>query len=281
MKAAPLLRAWLARLRAAGLAVHVRHRWRGWAASALRVRHAARRAHRARRRRVLALGGASWPQLGSDGAWVPLLAERGVAVSSSAARELRLRRSLERTLRERVSPARRSRRSSRPSRTARAASTGSRASSSSRPTASKAALIYALSAPLRDRIHAAGSATLHLDLAPGWELARLVAELSRPRGRRSLSSHVQSRVGVKGAKMALLREVVPAAELADPQRLAAAIKALPLELVAPRPLAEAISTAGGVAFEALDGTPDDHGRCPACSARGKCSTGKRRRAATC
>jgi hypothetical protein len=95
-------------------------------------------------------------------------------------------------------------------------------------------------------------ALLHLDLAPGWDLPRLVAELSQPRGRRSLSGHVQSRIGLKGAKMALLREIVPEADLVDPQRLAAAIKALPLKLVAPRPLAEAISTAGGVAFDALD-----------------------------
>jgi hypothetical protein len=91
-----------------------------------------------------------------------------------------------------------------------------------------------------------------LDLAPGWELSRLAAELAHPRGRRSLSSHIQGRIGLKGAKMSLLREVVPAADLAEPIHLAEAIKALPLKLVAPRPLAEAISTAGGVAFEGLD-----------------------------
>jgi hypothetical protein len=113
-------------------------------------------------------------------------------------------------------------------------------------------LVYALSAPLRDEIAADGVALLHLDLAPGWDAARLLGELAHPRGRRSLSSHIQSRTGLKGVKMGLLRELVPAADFADPARLAAAIKALPLKLVAPRPLAEAISSAGGVAFEALD-----------------------------
>jgi predicted flavoprotein YhiN len=97
-----------------------------------------------------------------------------------------------------------------------------------------------------------GGAVLHLDLAPGWGLPRLIDELSRPRGSRSLSSHLQSRTGIKGVKAGLLREVLPAEEFADPAHLAAAIKALPLRLVAPRPLEEAISSAGGVVFEALD-----------------------------
>ena len=113
-------------------------------------------------------------------------------------------------------------------------------------------LIYALSAPLREHIAVADAAILYLDLAPGWELPRLVSELSRPRGSRSLSSHIQSRVKLKGVRVGLLRELVPAADVADPGRLAAAIKALPLKLVGTRPLSEAISSAGGVAFEALD-----------------------------
>src|SRR5262249_4852383 len=112
--------------------------------------------------------------------------------------------------------------------------------------------IYALSAGLREHIYTAGPATLQLDLAPGWERTKLEAELSQHRGRRSLSSHIQSRVGLTGVKMALLREVVAPADRAEAQRLSTAIKALPLQLVAPRPLAEAISTAGGIAFEGLD-----------------------------
>ncbi|MBU1664968.1 MAG: TIGR03862 family flavoprotein, partial [Gammaproteobacteria bacterium] len=113
-------------------------------------------------------------------------------------------------------------------------------------------LIYALAAPLRDRIEAEGSALLHLDLAPGKSLERVAAEVAHPRGSRSLSSHLQSRVGITGVKAGLLREVLGAEAYTDPARLAAAIKALPLKLIAPRPLDEAISTAGGVRFEALD-----------------------------
>jgi hypothetical protein len=113
-------------------------------------------------------------------------------------------------------------------------------------------LVYALSARLRDEIAASGVAVLHLDLAPGRELPRLADELSRPRGSRSLSSHLQSRTGLKGVKAGLLRELRPAEAFAEPARLAAAIKDRPLRLVAPRPLAEAISSAGGVVFEALD-----------------------------
>ena len=113
-------------------------------------------------------------------------------------------------------------------------------------------LVYALSAPLRDTIAAQGTVTLELDLLPDKPLERVVAEVAYPRGARSLASHLQSRTGIKGVKMALLREVLPAAQLNAPIQLAHAIKSLPLTLVAPRPLDEAISSAGGVRFEALD-----------------------------
>jgi len=113
-------------------------------------------------------------------------------------------------------------------------------------------LVYALSAAIRERIKAEGRATLLIDLAPGRSLERVQAEVAHPRGARSLASHLQSRVGIAGLRMALLRECLPEAVLADPPRLAAAIKALPLSLVAPRPLDEAISSAGGVRFEELD-----------------------------
>jgi uncharacterized flavoprotein (TIGR03862 family) len=113
-------------------------------------------------------------------------------------------------------------------------------------------LVYALAAPLRDTIAAQGSVTLELDLVPDKPLARVITEVAHPRGARSLSSHLQSRAGIKGVKMALLREELSAAQLNDPLTLARAIKSLPLILAAPRPLDEAISSAGGVRFEALD-----------------------------
>jgi uncharacterized flavoprotein (TIGR03862 family) len=113
-------------------------------------------------------------------------------------------------------------------------------------------LVYALSAPLRDTIAAQGAAMLQLDLAPDKTLERVISEVAHPRGARSLSSHLQSRAGIKGAKMALLREILSPEQLNDPVQLANAIKSLPLTLASPRPLDEAISSAGGVRFEALD-----------------------------
>jgi len=113
-------------------------------------------------------------------------------------------------------------------------------------------LIYAFSAQLRDQIAAAGSAIIHLDLVPNLDLQRLIERVSRPRASRSVSSHLQSQAGIKGVKTGLLREVVSKQDFDDSTRLAAAIKALPLRLTAPRPIDEAISSAGGVTFEALD-----------------------------
>ena len=252
MKAAPLLRAWLHRLRAAGVTIHVRHRWSGWGGDGA-LRFSTPRGERALHADavVLALGGGSWPQLGSDGAWAPLLAARGVAVAPLLPSNCGFDTGWSEHFRARFAGT--------PVKTV-VASFSDRQGRTFRvvgefivtETGIEGGLVYALSAPLRDEIAAAGAATLHLDLAPGRDAARLLEELAHPRGRRSLSSHIQSRTGLKGVKMGLLRELVPAADFADSARLAAAIKALPLKLVAARPLAEAISSAGGVAFEALD-----------------------------
>ncbi len=255
-KAAPLLRAWLHRLRGAGVRFHVRHRWLGWDetdAEAGALRFAAPQGEQAVRADavVLALGGGSWPQLGSDGAWVPLLMQRGVDVAALRPANCGFSIGWSEHFRTRFAghPVK-----SVVASCADAAGVAWRKQGEFVVTENgvEGGLIYALSAPLRDGIAARGGAVLHLDLAPGRELPRLVDELSRPRGSRSLSGHLQSRIGLKGVKVGLLRELLPAEDFADPARLAAAIKALPLRLVAPRPLAEAISSAGGVAFEAVD-----------------------------
>ena len=113
-------------------------------------------------------------------------------------------------------------------------------------------VMYVVSARLRDEILVRGVATIRLDLAPDRDMARLTDDLSRPRGKRTMATHLRRQAHIEGVKAGLLREVVPKEDFADPARLAAAIKALPLRLVAPRPLEEAISTAGGVPFEVLD-----------------------------
>ncbi|HQA12190.1 TIGR03862 family flavoprotein, partial [Zoogloea sp.] len=259
MKAAPLLRAWLQRLREAGVRFHVRHRWTGWTddgrlrfatpAGPLEVRADAT---------ILALGGGSWARLGSDGAWVPLIAARGIEVAP-----LRPANCGFVVASPRADAAGgwsehfRSRFAGQPLKSVAMRLDGD--SAAARPGEAmisadgiEGSLIYALSAAIRERIDAAGSATLSIDLAPGRPLERVLAEVSHPRGARSLASHLQSRVGIAGVKMALLRECLSPDELADPARLAAAIKALPLRLTATRPLDEAISSAGGVRFEDLD-----------------------------
>jgi predicted flavoprotein YhiN len=115
-------------------------------------------------------------------------------------------------------------------------------------------LVYAASALIRDRIAAQGSALVHIDLLPQRDADFVHAEVMRPRGSRSLSTHLKSRLGIDGVKASLLRELLTREEFSDASRLAAAIKALPLRLLRARPLDEAISSAGGVRFEALDET---------------------------
>ncbi len=252
MKAAPLLRAWLHRLRSAGVRFHMRHRWCGWDdAGALRL--ATPQGDRAVRADavVLALGGGSWARLGSTGAWVPLLEACGVRVEPLRPANCGFEVDWSEHFR-----ARHAGHPVKPVVLAHTSADGveSRQSGEFMVTGNgvEGGLIYTLSARLRDEIEAKGAAVLRLDLAPGRELARLVRELSRGRGSSSMASHLRRRAGIEGVKAGLLRELLPAEDFVDPSRLAAAIKALPLRLAAPRPLDEAISSAGGVAFEALD-----------------------------
>jgi uncharacterized flavoprotein (TIGR03862 family) len=255
MKAAPLLRAWLHRLRHAGLYIHVRHSWQGWS-EAGQLSFASPEGDKLVRADavVLALGGGSWARLGSDGAWVPWLEQRGVPVAPlrPANCGFDVANGWSEHFCERFA--------GQPVKSVEAIFVDSSGTTRRMPgefivtaTGIEGSLIYALSAALREEIAASGSARLILDLAPGWSLERLVAEVSRPRGSRSIASHLQSRAGIKGVKTGLLRELLPAATFADAEALAAAIKALQVRLAATRPLDEAISSAGGVTFPALDG----------------------------
>ena len=254
MKAAPLLRAWLHRLRESGVRVHVRHRWRGWADDDV-LRFASLQGELNVRADavVLALGGGSWAKLGSDGAWAPLLSQRGVEVAPLLPSNCGF------DVAGGWSEHLRSRFAGQPLKTVALRFTDASGKTIERrgelmlsDTGIEGSLVYALSAPLRDTIAAQGAVTVQFDLAPDKILERVIAEVAHPRGARSLSSHLQSRAGIKGAKMALLREVLPADQSNDPVKLAHAIKSLPLTLVGPRPLDEAISSAGGVRFEALN-----------------------------
>ena len=260
MKAAPLLRAWLHRLRASGLRLHMRQRWCGWATeagpSALALA-GPEGAHTVQADAVvLALGGASWPQLGSNGAWVPWLAERGVAIAPLRPANCGFDVGWSAYFAQRFAGA--------PLKSVRLVFVDTQGQRFDRPgefvvTAGgiEGSLVYAASALIRDEIERSGQATVLLDLVPGRDEARLAAALAKGRGARSLPNHLREQAGLDGVKAALLRERWTAEELAQrvaqaPAELAREIKAWPIKLTAPRPVAEAISTAGGVRLDAVD-----------------------------
>ena len=251
LKAAPLLRAWLHRLRQRGVVFSMRHRWLGWNAQGqLRFSAPTGELNVAAPATVLALGGASWPQLGSDGAWVPWLREHGAPVAPLRPANCGFEVPWSAHLRERFAGA--------PIKPVRLCfeAQGAHFERQGEFVLShygiEGSLVYAASAALRDAIERDGQATLLLDLLPGFDAERVQREVAHPRGARSLGSHLKSRLGLEGAKSALLHEVLSREQLDDPRRLAAAIKALPLTLHAARPISEAISSGGGVALEGLD-----------------------------
>ncbi len=252
MKAAPLLRAWLHRLRESGVTFHMRHRWLGWnQQGALRFDTVGGEIAVKADAAVLATGGGSWAQLGSDGAWVPLLEARGIKIAPLKPANCGFDVAWSRYFAEKFA--------GHPLKSVRLSYTDGAGLSHARQgdlivteTGLEGGPVYALSAGLRDLIAQAGCARIHLDLAPGKESSRLLAEIAHPRGSRSMASHLQSRANLYGVKSALLREVLARSDFERPELLTAAIKSLQLTLVAPRPLNEAISSAGGVPFEALD-----------------------------
>ena len=255
MKAAPLLRAWLHRLRAAGVRFHMRHRWQGWDASGALVFETPQGITELQARAtVLALGGASWSRLGSDGAWVQHLRDRHVEVTTLEPANCGfhvqggwspiLKRLAGQPLKNVV---------------LRVPGTGFERKGECVLTeyGLEGSLIYAASALLRHAIRTQGHAELSFDLLPDISMARVQAAVQHPRGSRSWSSHLKSRLDLGGVKAGLLQEVMhargcpPPADAAQAQAWACTIKDLPLQLDATRPIDEAISTAGGVRFEAM------------------------------
>ncbi|MFI8609932.1 TIGR03862 family flavoprotein [Pseudomonas sp. NPDC077649] len=249
MKAAPLLRAWLRRLRELGVTLHTRTRWLGWNDDgSLRLATADGERRLAADACLLALGGGSWPRLGSDGAWTTLLQARGVEVAalqpSNCGFEVA---GWSEHLRGKFAGA--------PLKNVALRLPGEDARIGEFVLTEggvEGSLVYAFSAAIRRAIGAEGQAVISLDLLPQTPLAKLQQALGKPRGKHSMAKHLQRQAGLDGVKAALLRELAPAAAFVDPPALASWIKALPLTLLRPRPLAEAISSAGGVPFEALD-----------------------------
>lgn len=254
MKAAPLLRAWIQRLRGLGVRFALRHRWTGWDEAGALLFSAPQGEIQVRpQATVLALGGASWPQLGSDGKWVSWLQSKGVDVAPLQSANCGFEVSWSDHLRQQHAGEH-------------LKSVALRFTDLNGHTEERqgefvishygveGSLIYAYSQRLRETILAEGSATFMLDLTPGRSAQQVLAAVQHPRGARSLSSHLKGRLGISGVKMALLWEALGKNAGADLALLARTIKALPITVAATRPVAEAISTAGGVRFtEVNDG----------------------------
>ena len=294
MKAAPLLRAWLHRLRyptgegvsGSEVVFHMRHHWTGWSA----VRSVDKGAEDGLCMSfdtplgtvqaeadavVLAMGGGSWSRLGSDGAWVPRLQASGVRVAPllpsncgfDVAARARTQTANQEALTQGVSGPGgmgwsehfSSRFAGQPFKsvsiqveTSEGVSFQRRGEFVATATGVEGSLIYAASSLLRDEIIGQGRATFRLDLLPDMSTERVLDEVIHPRGARSLSSHLKSRLHIDGIKSAILYELLTKEQMSDPRQLASAIKALPIVLTGVRPIDEAISTAGGVTFEDMD-----------------------------
>ncbi len=247
MKASPLLRAWLTRLNASGVTLHLRHKWTGFlpdgslnfntpdgdvAVSADAI--------------VLALGGGSWSRLGSDGAWIPWLRQAGAEIEAFRPANCGFDVAWSEHFREKYD--------GHPIKTVVLSFGDLRQQGEFIVTKDglQGGLIYTASAMIRDEIYANGKAIITLDLKPDRTLEWLQEKMSHPRGKRSMASYLEKTLGIRGVKAGLLREFVSKDDFTNGERLAYFIKNLPIPLVAPRPLDEAISSAGGVTFESLD-----------------------------
>ena len=243
MKASPLLRAWLARLAAQGVELRLRSRWAGWADGALRFQTPEGERLEAPAAVVLALGGASWPRLGSDAAWTPWLEAAGVPVAPFRPANAGFDVVWSALFRERFA--------GQPLKSV-ALSHGRdavRGESMISAYGIEGGGIYALSAALRDAVARDGRAALTIDLKPDLTLDQLAARLARPRGKASLSNHLRKAAGLAPVAIGLLREAGPIPDA--PAALVARLKALPLVLTGVQGLEQAISSAGGVRLDAV------------------------------
>ncbi|QFY43701.1 TIGR03862 family flavoprotein [Candidatus Methylospira mobilis] len=253
MKSAPLLRAWLRRLRSEGVQFHMRHRWKGWdknhQALLFDTVHGEQTVNT--NATVLTLGGGSWSRLGSDGQWVGLLKSRGIAIADLVPSNCGFDTDWSDHYCQRFQG-----QALKPVALSVMQGDGGYASRMGELTVTatglEGSLIYAYSPLLREQIQTFGESVVYLDLLPGKDSLKLQKALAKPRGAKSWPHHLRSCAGLTGAKAGLLREVSSPEDWSDSQYLAELIKRLPVRLLSTRPLDEAISSGGGVCFEALD-----------------------------
>jgi uncharacterized flavoprotein (TIGR03862 family) len=247
MKASPLFRAWLKRLQNNGVTIHTRHRWTGWNQDqSLRFETVDGEKSIKADAAILALGGGSWRKLGSDGAWVDWLEQAGVKVEALKSSNCGFDVAWSEFFKEKYH--------GQPLKSVVLSFESFRQQGEFVVTKNgvEGSLIYTCSALVRDAIAAHGTTNIQLDLAPNLTREDVLKKLSKPRGSKTMASHLEKTVGIKGVKAGLLREFISKDDFGSMERLADAIKNLALPLVAPRPIDEAISSAGGVIFEELD-----------------------------
>ncbi|CAN7570923.1 TIGR03862 family flavoprotein [Bosea sp. LjRoot90] len=248
MKASPLLRAWLARLDGLGVQLRPGRLWTGWGENgALRftVRDGGEEIV-SPRATLLALGGASWPRLGSDGSWVELLAEKGAVIAPL--RPANAGFSVD------WSPLMRERFAGQPLKRIALSFAGQRVLGEAMIDADgiEGGAIYALSGPLREALARDGEATLMTDLRPDLSAAELAIRLAKRRPGETMSNHLRKAAGLSPVAAAVLREVTNGSLPAEPNALAELIKAAPVRLTGMAAITRAISTAGGIPAEEID-----------------------------
>jgi uncharacterized flavoprotein (TIGR03862 family) len=248
MKAAPLLRAWVHRLRSRGVRFHVRHRCVGIDSARTMTFDTPDGAKTIQADAiVLAMGGGSWPQLGSDGAWIGWLRERDVDIADLEPANCGFDVEWTPIFAERFA--------GHPVKSVKVWAENSEPLQGEfvvTSTGIEGSVIYAIGAQLRDAIRQHGCALVHLDLAPDMSYEQLVEKLSQPRKGRTLTEHLRRTIGIEGVKAGLLYEAISKETLGDARKLGQAIKSLPIKLIRARPLDEAISTAGGIRLSELN-----------------------------
>jgi len=246
MKASPMLRAWIQRLHARGVTFHLRHRWSGWEdqlwvfetpTGIIKIKPNAT---------ILALGGASWPKLGSKGDWVPRLEQAGMRVKPFSPANCGFYVKWSTHFSEKFH--------GQPIKSVVLSFKDFKQQGEFVITKKgvEGSLIYSASAKLRDELTSTGQALLTLDLTPDTSIEKLTQALARPRGSTSISNHIRKTTGIQSVKLGLLYEFITKETFEDPNKLVKAIKAIHIPLVSPTPLSTAISCAGGISFEELD-----------------------------